>query len=125
MPGGGLRAHESRGGHTLSKHVGWSDDALRQRLRKGLDVASTFTSRALAEDAVSAALLVNRGKIGVILPRLAAGERLIIEQKFNRAIGRSIQRGADGAVNARRVRIVIERDGSHLGYRIVSAFPIP
>lgn len=52
-PGGGLAAHEARGGHLLQKHVGKTDKELIERLRTDpnphITASSTFKDRATAE----------------------------------------------------------------------------
>src|SRR4051794_5666599 len=53
-----LSIDESRGGHTLARHVGRTDAELRQRLidEPNISAASTYTSRATAELTVARAL---------------------------------------------------------------------
>ena len=53
-----LGADESRGGHTLERHVGLSDNALRDCLRRErrISAASTWTDRATAERVVALAI---------------------------------------------------------------------
>src|SRR5688572_22239367 len=50
-----LTADESRGGHTLARHVGRSDEQLRERLQRerGISAASTYTDRDTAERIVT------------------------------------------------------------------------
>jgi hypothetical protein len=50
-----LSRDEERGGHTLDKHVGRSDEELRQRLERerSISAASTWTDRAAAEETSS------------------------------------------------------------------------
>ncbi|WP_254610255.1 ribonuclease YeeF family protein [Bacillus tequilensis] len=52
-PGGGLAAHEAKGGHLLEKHVGKTDKELIERLRTDpnphIQHSSTFKDRATAE----------------------------------------------------------------------------
>lgn len=123
-PGGGLKAHEGTGrGHTLGKHVGLTDDQLRARLAN-LPRASTFRDRALAEDAVSGALTANRSGVQYWLKH-SSKDVLVIEQEFNREIGRSIARGEAGSQAASKARIVLFRDGSPLGYHVRTAYPVP
>ena len=60
-----LSQDEASGGHTLRKHVGRSDDELRERLRheRHISAASTWSDRETAERAVGSALQQNRDKI--------------------------------------------------------------
>jgi len=123
-PGGGLKAHEGAGrGHTLSRHVGLTDDQLRARLAQ-VPRASTFRDRALAEDAVSGALTANRSGLQYWVKH-SSEDVLVIEQKFNREIGRSIAKGEAGSQGASKARIVLFRDGSPLGYHVRTAYPVP
>ncbi len=50
-PGGGLAAHEAKGGHLLERHVGKTDEELVKRLEEQSYItgASTFYDRATAE----------------------------------------------------------------------------
>src|SRR5579864_5377284 len=60
-----LSQDEAAGGHTLRKHVGRSDEELRQRLRheRNIAAASTWSDRETAERAVGTAVEQNREKI--------------------------------------------------------------
>jgi hypothetical protein len=64
VPGGGLMAHERiDGAHTLAKHVGKSEEFLRNRLATEPHIrgASTFYDRQTAENAISGLLeAINR-----------------------------------------------------------------
>ncbi|WP_326850125.1 ribonuclease YeeF family protein [Bacillus inaquosorum] len=52
-PGGGLAAHEAKGGHLIERHVGKTDEELIERLRTDpnphITASSTFKDRATAE----------------------------------------------------------------------------
>lgn len=65
VPGGGLMAHEAAGGHTLAKHVGKSEQFLRNRLATEPQIrgASTFYDRETAENAISGVLRANQRKV--------------------------------------------------------------
>lgn len=60
-----LSADESRGGHTLRKHVGRTDSDLRERLRREREIsaASTYTDRHTAETFVGTCLDDNHNRI--------------------------------------------------------------
>jgi Bacterial CdiA-CT RNAse A domain len=68
-----LARDEARGGHTLDKHVGRSDQELRERLdrERNISAASTWTSREVAGETVAQALRAERDK-------LAAGKSAVI-----------------------------------------------
>ncbi|MDA1476052.1 RNase A-like domain-containing protein [Bacillus changyiensis] len=50
-PGGGLAAHEAKGGHLIDRHVGKSDKQLLKRLKNNPKItgSSTFKDRMTAE----------------------------------------------------------------------------
>ena len=60
-----LARDEARGGHTLSRHVGRTDEELRERLRRerNISAASTWTDREAAETTVVEALRADRGSL--------------------------------------------------------------
>ncbi|MGM0859601.1 MAG: RNase A-like domain-containing protein [Bacillota bacterium] len=57
-PGGGLAAHEAKGGHLIERHVGKTDGELFQRLIKDTKISgsSSFKDRATAEKVASSVL---------------------------------------------------------------------
>ncbi|TWH27566.1 hypothetical protein L609_000300000330 [Bacillus subtilis J22] len=57
-PGGGLAAHEAKGGHLIERHVGKTDGGLFQRLIKDTKISgsSSFKDRATAEKVASSVL---------------------------------------------------------------------
>jgi hypothetical protein len=77
VPGGGLAAHEAVGGHTLSKHVGKSEEFLRNRLAADPDIksVSTFYSRELAETSISGLIKAKQPTIN----RWLSGQRHQLE----------------------------------------------
>src|SRR6201993_1342826 len=76
-----LSQDESAGGHTLRKHVGRSDDELRDRLRheRNISAASTWTDRETAEHAVGTALAQDRDKIDRWLNRSGGHANLVVD----------------------------------------------
>jgi hypothetical protein len=69
VPGGGLEAHEKKGGHLIEKHIGRTEIQLAQRLREEpwLSRASTFYDRATAEKAMSGVIAKNQAMIDKFL----------------------------------------------------------
>src|SRR5512137_1959892 len=63
-PSHDLSHDEELGGHTLRKHVGRTDEQLRERLAEepGISAASTYTDRAAAEMAVGTVLEQAHGR---------------------------------------------------------------
>ncbi len=62
VPGGGLAAHEARGGHTLLKHVGKTIAELVARANSGevRRAASSFINMAVADDVISLVIEINQ-----------------------------------------------------------------
>ena len=91
-----LDEDERRGGHTLARHIGRSDDELRERLREErVSAASTWPDRETAERVIGAALEGNRSRIESWAGRGASRPNLAFEYHDlnGQAIGRSLKRG--------------------------------
>jgi hypothetical protein len=93
-PARDLSQDESAGGHTLRKHVGRTDDQLRERLRheRNISAASTWTDRDTAERAVGTALEQDRDRIDRWLSREGGHPNLLInyDGDASHPIGRSL-----------------------------------
>lgn len=126
-PGNGerhdLSRDEERGGHTLRKHVGRSDDQLRERLQqeRNISAASTWTDRAAAEETVGAALREERGKIEKWTERGERRPNLALHFDAGREIGRSLVRGATQAVPCTQAVVVLRADGD--GFYVLTTYP--
>jgi hypothetical protein len=118
-----LSRDEERGGHTLRKHVGRSDDELRERLQRerNISAASTWTDRAAAEETVGAALREERGKIEKWTQRGERRTNLALHFDAGHEIGRSLVRGASQAVPCTRAVIVLRADGD--GFYVLTTYP--
>lgn len=119
-----LSRDEERGGHTLRKHVGRTDDELRQRLEREPDIsaASSWTDRATAEETVAAALRAERRKIEKWQRRSGVRRpNLVLHFDAGHAIGRSLVRGATQGVPCTEAAIVLRADGE--GFYVLTAYP--
>jgi hypothetical protein len=118
-----LSRDEERGGHTLRKHVGRSDDELRERLQRerNISAASSWTDRAAAEETVGAALREERGKIENWTQRGERRTNLALHFDAGHEIGRSLVRGASQAVPYTRAVIVLRADGD--GFYVLTTYP--
>jgi len=117
-------AHENAGGHLISLHIGKTDAELAARLSSNSRISgsSSFSSRAIAEGAVSDTIGANQSAISSWLN--GSGNRMVINHNTGNVVGRSITRGATSAVDAISVRVVLQRDSSlSTGYRIVTGYP--
>ncbi|GAB3210904.1 hypothetical protein GCM10027294_31080 [Marinactinospora endophytica] len=142
VPGGGLQAHEDMGGHTLERHVGVSDEYLRNRTI-GIGppsgrVATRWTDRETAERAVATVLDQEKVKIEEWLERVDTGSKGYVRLELENI---DVDQGVLGTSFARqgskknptgwvegapeRVTVVLERDpDSPLGYSIYTAYPV-
>jgi hypothetical protein len=118
-----LAADEAKGGHTLARHVGKSDDELRARLAAEPDIsaASSWTDRDAAETAVMLALERNQEKIERWRAREGRRPNLPVEYHGLVVIGRSLRRGDATARDCRDALVVLKADGAD--YFVLTAYP--
>jgi hypothetical protein len=123
-PGGyDLQRDEQLGGHTLRKHVGRSDDQLRERLEQEphISAASTWTNQSLAEQTVAAALLDQAARISQWEARGERRSNLALHYHAGSEIGRSLQRGDLQAVPCTAAVIVLKANGD--GFYVLTSYP--
>jgi hypothetical protein len=119
-----LARDEDRGGHTLKKHVGRTDDELRERLRRerNISAASTWTDRAAAEETVAAALRANRAKIDRWTDHGYPRTNLALHFDAGRNIGRSIEHGESTSVPCTSAVLVLKA-GSPNDFFVLTTYP--
>ncbi|ATO36861.1 hypothetical protein B1691_01610 [Geobacillus sp. 47C-IIb] len=124
-PGGGLAAHEARGGHLIARHVGKTDEELLQRLKDNPKIkgASTFKDRATAERVASEVLNDpnNQKMIQEWLSNPKAKSTLVLSYQGTEIIGRGVQRGSTTVENMTNAKIVLKKDGA--GNFILTGYP--
>jgi len=124
---GGLEAHEGTvtyRGHTILKHLDKTDEELTERFANEPDLqwSSSFNDRQTAEAAISAALDSNQQAIRDWLRQPLQVFRLEID--IGAEVGRSVAR--DGTiVSTSKLRVVLRKEDTMLGYYIKTAFPAP
>lgn len=126
VPGGGLAAHEAAGGHTLAKHVGKSEEFLRNRLATEPNIkgASTFYDRQTAENSISGLLRSQQRRVD----RWLSGSRpqLRLDGRSNEALGTLVVPGSNFVQDAQGVRVILDKTGTlGTGYYILTAMVIP
>jgi toxin YxiD len=121
-----LAVEEQRGGHTLSRHVGKTDEQLRERLRKekGISAASTYTDRATAEDAIANALRASKKRVDQWMSREGSRANLVIDWPGNgKVLGRSLRRGEKTPVPCKRAMIVLKWNNESEIYYVLTSYP--
>jgi hypothetical protein len=117
-----LGRDELRGGHTLARHVGRTDDELRERLaREGnISAASTWTDRETAEVTVGEALVAERSRVERWMRRGFPRANLALHYNSGRVIGRYLRRGDAQAVGGTSAVIVLRADGPESFYALTT-----
>jgi len=119
-----LAGDERRGGHTLRRHVGRSEEELRQRLEpeKDISAASTWTDRETAEVTVAAGLDAEGERVDRWERRGERRSNLALHFAAGRAIGRSLRRGEQETVPCSEAVIVLRADGMNNFY-VLTTYP--
>jgi hypothetical protein len=122
-----LESDERCGGHTLSRHVGWTDEQLAQRLRQQRDIAaaSTYTDRDTAEAAIGAGLAADAERIGRWTARHGRRPNIVVRYRApaDRPVGRSLVRGASAAVPCYDALIVLRWRGDLDDFCVLTSYP--
>jgi CDI toxin RNase A-like protein len=119
-----LSQDEAAGGHTLRKHVGRTDQELRERLQheRHIAAASTWTDRGTAEQAVGAALSQNNDKIQRWLSRTGGHPNLVIDFDSDNSLGRTLQRDSNQSQPCNHALIVLKWDPNG-SYYVLTSYP--
>jgi len=121
-----LARDEARGGHTLSRHVGRSDDELKERLRHepNISAASTYSDRATAERVVARTLARHRARIDQWLGRQGPRPNLPLDYRGNarESIGRSLSRRSTQPLVCSDAVVVLRWDGRR-GFIVLTSYP--
>lgn len=119
-----LGRDEQRGGHTLDKHVGRTDEELRERLDRERDIsaASTWTDRTAAEETVAAALRRNQDKVNRWNDRGFPRPNLALHFDAGRPIGRTMHHNESSSEPCSGAVVVLkaDRDG---GFFVLTTYP--
>jgi Bacterial CdiA-CT RNAse A domain len=119
-----LTQDEAAGGHVLRKHVGHSDDELRERLERERNIsgASTYTDRSTAEHAIGSALAQSQSRVQRWLDRPGGHANLVLDYDAGRPIGRTLNRG-DSQVRPCSHAVVVLRFDPPAGYHVLTSYP--
>jgi Bacterial CdiA-CT RNAse A domain len=117
-----LSTDERAGGHTLSKHVGRTDNELRERLaHEDISASSTYTDRPAAQFAVGNALQQNSNRIEQWMAR-SKRPNLVLDYHGNQPVGRTLHRGESVSRPCADAKIVL-RWLSSSEYYVLTSYP--
>ena len=119
-----LSRDEAAGGHILRKHVGQTDEQLRERLEQERHItgASTYTDRAAAEHAVGAAIAQSQGRIQRWLNRSGGHPHLVLDYDSEDPIGRTMNRGENQSRPCTHALVVLKYTGPN-NYYVLTSYP--
>jgi len=122
-----LGIDESRGGHTLARHVGRTDSQLLDRLAREprISAASTYTDRATAETVVALALERERSRVETWRGRYGSRPNLVLLVNAPRGppIGRVMHRGTRQSVAATSALVVLRWDDGPKDFFVLTSYP--
>ena len=120
-----LVGDERRGGHTLARHVGRSDDELRERLRRerNISAASTYPDRETAERVVAATLQRERFRIQDWIRASTQHPNLALDYRGNVPIGRSLGRGQRSPEPCCDAIVVLKWDAVRRDFYVLTSYP--
>jgi len=124
-PSHDLSRDEEMGGHTLRKHVGRTDEQLRERLEdeRGISAASTYTDRAAAEMAVGETLAQAHSRVEHWLDRPGGhAPNLALDYHGDRPIGRTLHRGDSASQPCSDAKVVLRMSGQG-EYYVLTSYP--
>lgn len=122
-----LSIDESRGGHTLTRHVGKTDAELADRLRRErqISAASTYPDRVTAETVVGTVLAQSQSRLRAWVARRGPRPNLVLTYNQNTGppIGRSLRRGANVAQPCDRALVVLRWDDRRGDWYVLTSYP--
>jgi Bacterial CdiA-CT RNAse A domain len=119
-----LSQDEASGGHILRKHVGQTEEQLRERLQRERNItgASTYTDRSTAERAVGAAIAQSHDRIERWLSRSGGHPNLVLDYDSETPIGRTINRGENQSRPCAHALVVLKYAGPDQ-YYVLTSYP--
>ena len=122
-----LSIDEQRGGHTLARHVGRTDQQLRQRLadQPNISAASTYTDRETAELTVGLVLEQQAGRVGSWTRRRGSRPNLALRVADLRGppVGRVLTRTRRTPVAAHGAVVVLRWDERARDFYVLTSYP--
>jgi filamentous hemagglutinin len=119
-----LTQDEAAGGHIIRKHVGQTEQQLRQRLQRERNItgASTYTDLPTAERAVGAAIAQSQREIQNWLNRQGRHPNLVLDYDSPDPIGRTMNRGENQSRVCAHTIVVLKYGGPN-HYYVLTSYP--
>jgi hypothetical protein len=119
-----LRRDEAAGGHIIRKHIGQTEQQLRDRLQRepNLTGASTYTDLSTAERVVGAAIAQSQGEIQNWLSRSGRHPNLVLDYDSPDPIGRTMNRGENQSRVCQHA-VVVLKYGGPTHYYVLTSYP--
>lgn len=121
-----LDADERKRGHTLSRHVGRTDQQLAERLKREPETstASTYTDKATAERCVGIAIAQSESKIKA-WARRGGDDKFVVDYKGDgkTPIGRSLRQGERTPKTCFNSKVVLAMDNRGGDYFVLTSYP--
>lgn len=120
-----LSKDEARGGHTIARHVGRSDQQLRDRLRAepSLTVVSTYTDIQTAETTVEAAFRRSAAAIRTWSGGRGRRQNLAVDYVAPSPVGRSLRRGRQASSPCAQAVVVLRWDERRNDSYVLTSYP--
>ena len=120
-----LAEDEAMGGHTLARHVGKTDDELRERLRREPDIssASSYTDQATAQAVVGVALSSAGRSFDAWLNRSGRRPNFVLHFTAGHPIGRSVGRRAKEPASCEDALVVVRWDDRRNRFYVLTSYP--
>lgn len=124
FPSRDLSQDEAAGGHVLRKHVGRTDEQLRERLEEEPNIsgASTYADRAMAERAIGEAIGQSRERIQRWVTRSGGHANLVLDYDSDQPIGRTMNRGDSQSRPCSHAIVVLRYDPPD-SYHVLTSYP--
>ncbi len=119
-----LRRDEAVGGHIIRKHIGQTEQQLRERLEREPNItgASTYTDLSTAEHVVGAAIAQSRGEIENWLMRSGRHPNLVLDYDSPEPIGRTMNRGENQSRVCQHAVVVLKYARPNR-YYVLTSYP--
>lgn len=119
-----LTRDEAQGGHILRKHVGQTEEQLRERLERERNItgASTYADLPTAERAVGAAIAQSQSQIQNWLSQPGRRTNLVLDYDSDVPLGRTMNRGEHQSRVCEHAVVVLKYNGPN-HYYVLTSYP--